>query len=396
MSNLAPLSAVIEKVVLHPIAMQLVEALQTSGWNDSFRPAVLVELHAGGQIGWGECVAGWTPGYCYETVGTALHVLGDFIVPTLPGTRVEAWQQKAVAAQFRGHPLAKAAVDMALCDLSARLNGQSLGGWLAARAAPETPYTARERVTVGVSIGIQPTIDETIAIIDKRITEGYGRIKLKIKPGWDIELLREVRRQFPDAVLMADANSAYTLAPEHVATLRQMDALNLLMIEQPLGHDDIYQHSLLQKQLGTPICLDESIHSVDDARLALTLGACRIINLKVSRVGGIRPAIALYNFCQAEGVPLWIGGMLETGIGRAANLIVAALPGVTLPSDISATNRYYDPDLTDELFTLNHADSTITTPTGAGLGVTINRERLASAENAFARFPKTQFMAPSH
>ena len=391
MSNTQP---VIDKIELHPIAMQLVESLQTSGWNDSFRPAILVEIHAGGQIGWGECVAGWTPGYCYETIGTAMHVLSDFLIPALLGKAVDQLLATGVTPQYRGHPLAKSAVDIALCDLSARLSGQALSQLLGQSLAASGATHRHEQVVVGVSIGIHPSIDQTIAIIDKRVKEGYRRVKLKIKPGWDLELLREVRRQYPDILLMADANSAYSM--EHLATLKKFDELHLLMIEQPLGYDDIYQHSLLQKHLETPICLDESIHTVDDARLAIEIGSCRIINLKVSRVGGIRPAIAVHNFCYDRGIPLWIGGMLETGIGRAANLIVASLPGVTLPSDISATNRYYDPDLINELFTLNAADSTIDVPKGDGLGVTLNRERLAIAEEAFARFPKTAFLAPGH
>ncbi len=374
-------AAVIEKIILHPIAMQLVESLQTSGWNDSFRPAVLVEVHAGGEIGWGESVAGWTPGYCYETIGTTIHVLQDFFIPALLGKSIN---QPQIVPKYRGHPLAKSAMDMALADVAARLAGKSL--------ADDGHPNRRERVQVGVSIGIHDTIDETIAIIDKRLKEGYKRIKLKIKPGWDLELLREVRRQYPNILLMADANSAYTL--DQLPILKQFDSLNLMMIEQPLGYDDIYQHSMLQPRLDTPICLDESIHTIDDARLALQLGACRIINLKVSRVGGLHKAQALHSFCYGAGVPLWVGGMLETGVGRAANLIIAGLPGVTLPSDISATNRYYDPDIIDEVFTLNAEDSTVNVPTGSGLGVTVNRERLAVAEAAFAKFPKTDFMGP--
>jgi len=374
--------SVIEKIILHPIAMQLVESLQTSGWNDSFRPAIIVEIHSDGQIGWGESVAGWSPGYCYETIGTTLHMLEDYLIPALIGKPVE---QSAIVPKYRGHPLAKSAIDMALHDLRARLEGRSIND--------DGVADRRARAEVGVSIGIHETIDETIGIIDKRVKEGYTRVKLKIKPGWDIELLREVRRQFPNIRLMADANSAYTL--DSLPILRQMDELGLIMIEQPLGYEDIYQHSKLQPHLKTPICLDESIHSVDDARLAVDLGAARIINLKVSRVGGLTNARKVHDFCYNAGVPLWIGGMLETGIGRAANLHIAGLPGVTLPSDISATNRYYDPDIT-EPFILNSEDSTLTIPTSPGLGVTVNREQLAIAEKAFADFPKTAFMAPAH
>lgn len=372
----------IEQIILHPIAMQLVENLQTSGWNESFRPAVIVEIHSDGQIGWGESVAGWTPGYCYETIGTTLHILKDFLVPALIGKPIE---QPAIVPKFRGHPLAKAALDMALHDLKARLEGRSV--------SDDATQDRRARVEVGVSIGIHDSIDETIGIIDKRVREGYTRIKLKIKPGWDIDLMREVRRIFPTIRLMADANSAYTLTD--LPILKQMDTLGLIMIEQPLGYDDIYQHSKLQPHLNTPICLDESIHSVDDARMAIELGAARIINLKVSRVGGLTNARRVHDFCYNAGVPLWVGGMLETGIGRAANLHIAGLPGVTLPSDISATNRYYNPDIT-EPFVLNAEDSTITVPTGAGLGVTINPEHLAAASAAFNDYPKSAFMAPAH
>ncbi|MBO9310584.1 MAG: o-succinylbenzoate synthase, partial [Chloroflexi bacterium] len=238
-----------------------------------------------------------------------------------------------------------------------------------------------ERVSVGVSIGIQPSIDATLAIIEKRLREGYRRIKLKIKPGWDVELLRAVRSAYPDLPLMADANSAYTL--EEAPRLKQLDDLNLLMLEQPLGHSDIYQHSKLQAQLRTPICLDESIHNADDVRMMLLLGAGKIVNLKPGRVGGLVESLKIHELCRSEGVPLWIGGMLETGVGRAANLALASLAGVTLPSDISATNRYYEPDLTEEIFTLNAEDSTIDVPKGVGLGVRVNRERLAAAEAAY-------------
>src|SRR5258708_33186705 len=260
--------------------------------------------------------------------------------------------------------------------------------WAAVAAQRGVPFgdllggKRKARVEVGVSIGIQPSIDATLAVIEKRLNEGYHRVKVKIKPGWDIDMLRAVRRTYPNLVLMADANSAFTL--DDALLFKQMDALNLLMIEQPLGHDDIYQHSKLQPQLQTPICLDESIRNVDDARLAIEIGAGKIINLKPGRVGGIVESLKLHAFCYESNVPLWIGGMLETGVGRAANLAIASLPGVTLPSDISATNRYYDPDITNEVFTLNKEDSTITVPTGVGLGVTVNEERLAKAEATFA------------
>ena len=234
-----------------------------------------------------------------------------------------------------------------------------------------------ESAAIGVSIGIQDTLAEQITLIQKRIDEGYGRIKLKIAPGWDLELARAVRQQFPDITLMLDANSAYTLADaEH---LLQLDQFDLLMIEQPLAYDDIYEHSLLQPQLKTPICLDESICSAHDWRIALELGAGEILNLKPTRVGGYTESLKLYELCVERGTPLWIGGMLETGIGRAANLSFASLPGVSLPSDISATDRYFDPDITEPPFVLG-PDSTLKLPEGHGIGVEVQPDRLTAAE----------------
>jgi O-succinylbenzoate synthase len=362
----------IAHIRLHPIAMPLVEMLVTSfgseARQDALRAAVLVELElASGATGWGECVASWAPRYSYETTETALHVLRDFFVPGVLGEH-----DLSKLSAFRGHPMARMALEAAFWSAVAAERGVPLGDLLS-DGAPR-----KERVSVGVSIGIQSSIDATLAVIEKRLREGYRRIKLKIKPGWDVELLRAVRSAYPDILLMADANSAYTL--EDAPRLKQLDDLNLLMIEQPLGHLDIYQHSKLQAQLHTPICLDESIHNVDDVRMMLLVGAGKIVNLKPGRVGGLIESLRIHELCRSEGVPLWIGGMLETGIGRAANLALASLTGVTLPSDISATNRYYDPDLTEEIFTLNAEDSTISVPKGVGLGVTVNRERLAAAE----------------
>lgn len=360
---------------LHPIAMPLVENLVTSfgsdGGQNALRAAVLVELElASGITGWGECVASWAPGYSYETTETALHILRDFFIPIVLG-------QHALGKlrAFRGHPMARMALETAFWSAVATERNLSLGDLLGG-GAPR-----KARVTVGVSIGIQPSIDATLAIIEKRLQEGYQRIKLKIKRGWDVDLMRAVRSAYPDIMLMADANSAYTL--DDLPLLKQLDDLNLLMIEQPLGYLDIYQHGKLQPHFQTPICLDESIHTADDVRLMLQIGAGRIINLKPSRVGGLIESLKIHEVCRAEGVPLWIGGMLETGVGRASNLALASLSGVTLPSDISATNRYYDPDLTEEVFTLNAEDSTIDVPQGVGLGVSVDRERLAAAEVAY-------------
>jgi O-succinylbenzoate synthase len=369
----------IRRVTLHPIAMPLVEVLVTSfgsdAGRDALRAAVLAELElADGTTGWGECVASWSPAYSYETTQTAMHVLNDYFIPAVIGKH-DLGGLKA----YRGHPMARMALESAFWAAVAAERNVPLGDLFTDSAG--RPYQRKARALVGVSIGIQPTLDETLAIIDKRIKEGYRRIKLKIKPGWDYELMHAVRSAYPDILLMADANSAYTL--DDVAMLKKLDGLNLLMIEQPLGYLDIYQHSKLQPQLGTPICLDESIHTVDDVRLMHELGAGKIINLKPGRVGGIVESLKIHRYCHENGIPLWIGGMLETGVGRAANLALASLPGVTLPSDLSATNRYYDPDLTYEVFTLNAEDSTIDVLTAAGLGVRVVPERLAVATAAY-------------
>jgi O-succinylbenzoate synthase len=360
----------IDFINIHPIAMPIVEKLVTSFGGDDLRPAVLVEIGLGGVTGWGECVAAWAPGYSYETIGTALHILQNFMVPALIGQA-----DLKPLDKFRGHPMARMAVEAAY--------------WAAVAALRDVPIAElfwperKARVLVGVSIGIQTGIDATLAVVGKRIAEGYKRIKLKIKPGWDVEMLRAVRGAFPEILLMADANSAYTL--DDAPLLKQLDALNLIMIEQPLGHDDIYQHSKLQPQLQTPICLDESIRNVDDARLAIQIGAGKIINLKPGRVGGITESLRIHQYCYENGIPLWHGGMLETGVGRAMSVALASLPGFTLPSDISATDRYYNPDLTDEVFTLNREDSTLTALQTPGLGVHVNAERLQTAKAEYQK-----------
>ena len=375
-------SITVKAIQLYPIAMTLVERLRTSFGEEPYKVAILVELQTDeGITGWGECSAEINPGYSYETVGTALHVLNEFLVPAVLGKKLEsATDVPELLSEVRGHPLAKHALEAAVWDALAKANDQSLAEAFAFHLPPN--HQPKGHATVGVSIGIQPSIDATLQIIEKRLGQGYGRIKLKIRPGWDVELASGVRAVYPDIVMMLDANSAYTL--DDAAHLKQLDAFNLLMLEQPLGYSDIYQHSKLQPQLKTPICLDESIHSADDLRLALELGACRILNLKPARVGGYTESLEIYRVCIENQLPLWIGGLLETGVGRAANLAFASLPGVTLPCDISATDRYYNPDITEPPFVLG-ANSTIHTPTGAGIGVEVERERV---EQAAARWMK--------
>jgi O-succinylbenzoate synthase len=384
-------SITIKSVELYPIALPLVERLRTSFGEEPYKAAVLAALHTDeGFVGWGECSAEINPGYSYETVGTALHVLNEFLVPALLGKTInDATEVAGLLSSVRGHPLAKHALEAAVWDALAKANDMSLAQAFAAHLP--TGHASRGYATVGVSIGIQPTVEDTIKIIEKRLGQGYQRIKLKIQPGWDVELARGVRQAYPDILLMLDANSAYTL--DDAAHLQQLDEFNLLMLEQPLGYNDIYEHSKLQPQLKTAICLDESIHSVNDFKLALELGACRILNLKPARVSGYTESLELYKLCVEHNVPLWIGGLLETGVGRAANLAFASLPGVTLPCDISATDRYYNPDITEPPFVLGE-NSTITVPTGAGIGVEVKMERVEEAMRRWEEGMPYQSLVP--
>ncbi|MCU0476419.1 MAG: o-succinylbenzoate synthase [Anaerolineae bacterium] len=367
-------SITIQDVTLHLVGLPLVEKLKTSYGAEPFKSALIVELTTtDGHTGWGECPTKMRPSYAYETIATAQHVLTEFLIPAVLGKTVQSpTELPKLMGASRGHPMAKHALESAVWDVWAQANGLTLAEAFAAHLP--AGHAPKGHALVGVSIGIQDTIPATLDIITKRLEQGYGRIKLKIAPGWDIELAREVRKVYPDITLMLDANSAYRLSDaDH---LKQFDDLGLLMIEQPLGFYDIYEHSKLQPMLQTPVCLDESIHSAGDAQMAIELGACKIINLKPARVAGYTESLDIYKICVAHDVPLWVGGLLETGVGRAANLAFASLPGVTLPCDISATDRYYQRDLTEPPFVLS-AGSVIHTPAGHGLGVSVERDRLA-------------------
>lgn len=374
-------SITIKAIQVFPVAMPLVERLRTSFGEEPFKTALITRLQTDeGIVGWGEAPVEIHPGYSYETMGTALHASQEFLIPALLGKTIrDATETPALLSAVRGHPLAKHGLETAVWDALAKANGQSLAEAFAAHLP--AGHAGRGYANVGVSIGIKESVEATLDVIRKRLAQGYRRIKLKIQPGWDVELARGVRAALPDITLMLDANSAYTL--DDAEHLKQLDEFNLLMLEQPLGYNDIYEHSKLQPQLRTPICLDESIHSADDARLAIELGACRIINLKPSRVSGFTESLEIYKVCVEHNIPLWIGGMLETGIGRAANLAFASLPGVTLPCDISATDRYFAQDLTEPPFVLR-PDSTIAAPTGAGIGVEVIEERIQQAVSLWA------------
>ena len=355
----------IESITLHHISMPLVSPFETSFGRETNRQCVLITLQAEGLTGYGECVATRDPGYNYETTGTALHILKDFVAPLILGKDikdVDDFQNRVDG--IRGHYLAKAGVEMALWDLLGKRDGKSL---------KEMFGGIKDKVEVGVSIGIQESACALVRSVDSYLQDGYRRVKIKIKPGREVDETTSVRRAYPDLLLQVDANSAYTL--ETASVLKAIDDLNLLLIEQPLFEDDIWDHRKLQAEFKTPICLDESIVSPRHARYALEMEACRIINIKPGRVGGLSLGIAIHDHCRAQNVPVWCGGMLETGVGRASNLALASLPGFVLPGDISASDRYYDRDITHERFTLND-DSTINVPSGHGLGVTIDETAL--------------------
>jgi o-succinylbenzoate synthase len=379
----------VSSIRLYPIALPLVERLGTSFGKEPFKTAILIRLETtNGVIGWGEVSAEIKPGYIYETMSTAFHVLTEFLVPTLLDATINhPTDVQAMLSGTRGHPLAHHGLEAAVWDTFAKANEMSLADLFAASlpAIKGEQHKPTGYATVGVSIGIQDSVDATLEIIQKRLDQGYKRIKLKIKPGWDLELAQGVRSTYPNISLMLDANSAYTL--DDTAHLKQLDDYDLLMIEQPLPYNDIYLHSKLQPQLETPVCLDESILTLGDTQLAIELGSCKIINLKPARVGGYTESLKIYQFCAENDVPLWIGGMLETGVGRAANLAFASLPAVTLPCDISATDRYFDPDIAEPAFTIRE-DSRIAVAEGHGIGVEVQMARvLAASEYCLENLP---------
>lgn len=379
---------VIRDIKLHVVAMPLVELLKTSYGAEPYKTAIIVEANSrAGQTGWGEISVKTKPSYGAETVLTAWHISRDFLLPKLHGaTLFSPTELPALFSSVRGNQHARAGVEAAIWDLMAKTNDMRLADYFAAHLPPG--HDPRDSVSVGVSIGIQDSLESQLELIEKRLSEGYRRVKLKIAPGWDIDLARSVRQRFPEVSLMLDANSAYSLADS--ARLQQLDEFDLLMIEQPLAHDDILEHSRLGAKLKTRICLDESITSAHDWQVAMQLGAGNILNLKPARVGGFSECLKIYALCAESDTPLWIGGMLETGIGRAANLSLAALPAVNLPSDISATDRYFDPDITEPAFELAPG-SRINLPNGAGIGVQVQRDRLAEAA---ARFQEVNPFAP--
>ena len=347
----------IEQVELRIVRLPLARPFQTSSSRKSRLDHILVKVVSDGLVGWGECACPSDPYYCPETTETCWHILHDFLVPSLMG---KSWstidQATSPYAPVKGNAFAKAGLEMACWDLLGRSQGKPLHELLGA--------TQRE-IRSGVSLGIERDIEALIEQVDRHQALGYHRIKLKIAPGWDVEIARRVRERYPDLPLQVDANSAYTL--DDLPTMRALDDLNLILIEQPLAHDDIVDHARLQAQLKTPICLDESIHSAADARKAIDLGSCRVINIKVSRLGGLLESKRVHDICRDRGIPVWCGGMHEFGIGRAANVAIAGLPGFTIPGDVSGSDRYYDEDLVEPPI-LAHQGA-IRMLEGPGLGV---------------------------
>ncbi|PXY22756.1 o-succinylbenzoate synthase [Prauserella muralis] len=344
-------------VELRRIRMPLVAPFRTSFGTETTRDVLLVRVVTDETEGWGECVAMAAPLYSSEYVWAAADVLGRFLVPALAALpRLDAAAVAPALAPFRGHRMAKAALEMAVLDAELREQGRPLARELGA---------VRDSVPCGVSVGIMDSVGELLDTVGGFLEAGYVRIKLKIQPGWDVEPVRAVRERFGDDVLLqVDANTAYTLADAR--TLAGLDPFGLLLIEQPLDEDDVLGHAELAKVVTTPICLDESIVSARAAADAIRLGACRIVNIKPGRVGGYLEARRIHDVCAAHGVPVWCGGMLETGLGRAANVALAALPGFVLPGDTSASDRYYRTDITAP-FVL--AEGHLPVPAGPGLGV---------------------------
>ena len=355
----------IKRIELRHTKMELVSPFTTSMGTEYDEEHIMVRVDADGITGWGESVAEGTPFYSYETVQTAWHILQDFLIPSILGKDITGIDEAiSLYSKVRGHMMAKAGLEAALWDLFAKAKNISLSKMLGG---------SRDKIDVGVSIGIQSSEVELIKKVNGYLNEGYKRIKIKISPGSDIQFVKALRKEFPEILLQVDANSAYEL--KHIDLFKELDHYNLLLIEQPLGYEDIYDHSKLQRELRTPICLDESIHSLDDTRAAIELDSCRVINIKPGRVGGFTESKLIHDYCASKIIPVWCGGMLESGIGRAGNVALASLPNFTLPGDISASKRYYKEDIVEPEFVVNK-DGTMDVPTKAGIGVEVNMKSL--------------------
>ncbi|MGH9933314.1 MAG: o-succinylbenzoate synthase [Pyrinomonadaceae bacterium] len=357
---------IISAIELREIRLPLIHFFETSFGRTTERRIVLVRVFdKDGAAGWGECTAGEGPFYSDEWAETAWPTLTQFLVPMVIGKTVEsAGQILPLMKAVRGHRMAKAAIETACWDLEAKKAGLPLWKHLGG---------VRTEISCGVSIGIQNTPATLLEKIETELSAGYQRIKIKIKPGWDVNIIEQVRLRFPDIRLMADANSAYTLSD--LALFKALDRFGLMMIEQPLAHDDIFDHAELQKQITTSICLDESVRTREDAQHAIALASCRIVNLKLGRVGGHSQAKEVERVCRENQMPVWCGGMLESGIGRAHNIAMATLEGFTLPGDVSASARYWHEDIIEPPVEVSPL-GTIAAPGGPGIGFEVNLARV--------------------
>jgi O-succinylbenzoate synthase len=355
----------LHSLTLREIHMQLVAPFETSMDRVTHRRIILVEANVDGATGWGECTAGEAPFYSPEDTETAWHVINDYLWPMLKGkefaSSADVW---SLLEQVRGHNMAKAAIETAIWDAEAKSKNiplhQLIGG-------------QRTEIPCGVSIGIKESVDELVATVKKELSAGYQRIKLKIRPGKDLIPVQRIRQEFPRIKLSVDANSAYR--QDDWPLLKQLDSFYLMMIEQPLGWDDIYGHVEVQKNLQTPICLDECIHTHEQAAAAIALGACKIINIKLGRVGGLTQVKKIHDLCQRNNIPVWCGGMLEAGIGRAHNIAMSTLPNFSLPGDVSASKRYWHQDIITPEVTVS-PQGTIQVPATPGIGFTPNLDAI--------------------
>lgn len=362
----------IERVDLIQLRIPLVNHFETSYGRSYHMDKLLLKVFTPDFITYSECVAGTALGYASESINTARVVLKDHLLPTIMGKDLagpeDFWP---LCARFRGHPMAKAAVENALWTLKSLEENVSLAKLIG---------NDKDRIQSGVSIGIQDSAEELVDLAAQYLELGYPKIKMKIKPGVDVDRVAAMRKAFPDITLMVDANNAYTL--DDIDTLKAMDEFNLLMFEQPLAYEDIFYHAQLKDQLKTPICLDESIHGPYQAKVAMEMKACQIVNIKQGRVAGLIRSKQVHDICAANGVGVWCGGMMETGVGRAVQVALAGLPNFIYPSDISASNRYYARDIVDPEWTLNKEDGTISVPDKPGLGVEPNEEVIDSYTTA--------------
>jgi O-succinylbenzoate synthase len=357
----------LQSLTLREIHLKLVTPFETSTDRVTERRILLAQVHLDGVSGWGECTAGEHPFYCPEDTDTAWHILKNYLWPMLRGRELasaaDVWP---LLAQVRGHNMAKAALETAVWDAEAQLKNVPLWKVLGG---------ARTEIPCGVSIGLKDSLDELLSTVKHELAAGYQRIKLKIKPGKDVALVQRVRQDFPRIKLMVDANSSYR--KDDWPLLQQLDAFYLMMIEQPLGWDDLFGHVEVQKNLQTPICLDECIHTYEHAEAAIALGACKVINIKLGRVGGHLQAKRIHDLCQRHSIPVWCGGMLESGIGRAQNIALSTLPNFSLPGDITASKRYWHEDVISPEVTIT-PQGTIQVPTAPGIGFTPRLDRISS------------------